>query len=72
MTSDSEDGDIGTDLFQEPEGYFEPEKEPTFATHKLLVGQELTVRLVGHNPLWVRVILNFVAPSSRLRSGARR
>lgn len=50
MSSDSEDG---LDLFQEPEGYFEPEKEPTFVSHKLLDGRELNLRLVGHNPLWV-------------------
>jgi len=48
--SDSE-GEIG--IFQEPEGYYEPEKEPTFVTHKLLDGRELNLRLVGHNPLWV-------------------
>ena len=50
MSSDSEDG---LDLFQEPEGYFEPEKQPTFVSHKLLDGRELNLRLVGHNPLWV-------------------
>lgn len=51
MASDDEGG---LDLFQEPDGYFEPEKEATFATHKLLSGKEFNVRLVGHNPLWVR------------------
>ena len=40
-------------IFDEPEGYFQPEKEPTFVTHKLLDGRELNLRLVGHNPLWV-------------------
>lgn len=40
-------------LFQEPADFFEPEKQATFASHQLLSGQELTVRLVGHNPLWV-------------------
>ena len=52
MASDDEGG---LDLFQEPADYFEPEKEATFATHKLLSGKEFTVRLVGHNPLWVRL-----------------
>jgi nicotinamide N-methyltransferase len=52
MVSDSED--VGIDLFQEPEGFYEPEKQPTFATHKLLSGKDLSIRLVGHNPLWVR------------------
>ncbi|KAK3209598.1 hypothetical protein GRF29_44g91045 [Pseudopithomyces chartarum] len=50
MVSDSED--VGIDLFQEPEGFYEPEKQPTFATHNLLSGKDLSIRLVGHNPLW--------------------
>jgi hypothetical protein len=53
MASDDEDG--GLDLFQEPADFYEPEKEATFATHQLLSGKEFTVRLVGHNPLWVRL-----------------
>lgn len=52
MTSDAEDE--GLDLFQEPADYYQPEKQATFASHKLLSGKDLTVRLVGHNPLWVR------------------
>jgi nicotinamide N-methyltransferase len=52
MASDSDDE--GIDLFQEPADYYPPEKEATFASHQLLSGKELTVRLVGHNPLWVR------------------
>lgn len=54
MPSDDEGSEGGLDLFQEPEGYYPPEKQPTFATHKLLSGDELKVRLVGFNPLWVR------------------
>jgi hypothetical protein len=52
MASDDEGG---LDLFQEPADFYEPEKEATFATHQLLSGKEFTVRLVGHNPLWVRL-----------------
>lgn len=52
MSSDAEDE--GLDLFQEPADYYQPEKQATFASHKLLSGKDLTVRLVGHNPLWVR------------------
>lgn len=48
--SDSEED---LDLFQEPEGFYEPEKEPTFVSHRLIDGRELNLRLVGHNPLWV-------------------
>jgi nicotinamide N-methyltransferase len=51
MTSDSEED--GVDLFKEPDDYYQPEKTATFASHELLTGKELKIRLVGHNPLWV-------------------
>lgn len=53
-TSDdeSEEGGAG-DLFAEPEGFYQAEKQPTFVTHKTLHGHELTLRLVGSSPLWV-------------------
>ncbi|KAF1972446.1 hypothetical protein BU23DRAFT_554991 [Bimuria novae-zelandiae CBS 107.79] len=54
----SEADDVGIDLFQEPEGFYEPEKQATFASHKLLSGKELTIRLVGHNPLWGHFLWN--------------
>lgn len=50
MDSDSEEA---IDLFQEPEGYFQKEKEPTEVQHRTLDGQILTLHLVGQNPLWV-------------------
>jgi len=40
-------------MFQEPAGYFEEEKQPTFVQHELADGTVLNLRLVGHNPLWV-------------------
>jgi nicotinamide N-methyltransferase len=49
----SEGEEEGLDLFQEPTDFYQPEKQATFASHELLSGQKLTVRLVGHNPLWV-------------------
>jgi len=52
-THSDEEGDLG--LFAEPEGYYQPEKQPTFASHAMQDGRELTLRMVGHNPLWVRV-----------------
>lgn len=52
---DSEGGDEGLDLFQEPADFYQPEKQATSASHQLLSGKDLTVRLVGHNPLWVRL-----------------
>lgn len=42
------------DLFQEPDGFYEPEKEPTYAEHRMLSGQTVRVRLVGSHPLYVR------------------
>lgn len=47
--SDSEET---LDLFQEPEGYFRPEQKPTEAQYESRRGT-MTMRLVGHNPLWV-------------------
>lgn len=47
------DDDDGLNLFDEPQGFYQPDKEPTTATHRLLTGQVITLRLVGHNPLWV-------------------
>ncbi|EDU43079.1 methyltransferase [Pyrenophora tritici-repentis] len=54
----SEADEEGLDLFQEPTGFYEPEKQATFASHQLLSGKELTVRLVGHNPLWGHFLWN--------------
>ncbi|RMZ31149.1 hypothetical protein D0859_04742 [Hortaea werneckii] len=54
----SDDESVGGDLFQEPEGYFKPEEEPTFVKHQMLNGNELHLRLVGHNPLWGHLLWN--------------
>ncbi|KAI4940122.1 uncharacterized protein J4E92_001410 [Alternaria infectoria] len=54
----SEADEEGLDLFQEPTDFYEPEKQATFASHQLLSGKELTVRLVGHNPLWGHFLWN--------------
>jgi nicotinamide N-methyltransferase len=48
VDSDSEN----MDLFTEPSDYYPPSPKPTTETHTLLSGKTLTVRLVGHNPLW--------------------
>lgn len=55
--SDSE-GELG--IFEEPEGFYEAEKEPSFVDYTLQSGLKLNLRLVGHNPLWV----SFLAPDS--------
>ncbi|KAI9795992.1 MAG: nicotinamide n-methyltransferase [Piccolia ochrophora] len=46
------------DLFYEPEGFYAAEKAPTSATHWLRSGERVTVRLVGHNPLWGHLLWN--------------
>lgn len=54
MTSSGDEDDAGQlDLFQEPADFYQPEKQPTFANYSLKTGQFLTLRLVGHSPLWV-------------------
>lgn len=54
MTSDGEDLAEHGELFHEPDDYYPPEKPATFVEHTLQSGQQLRLRLVGHNPLWVR------------------
>jgi len=41
-----------SDLFDEPEDFYLPSPKPTTEKHTLLSGRELSLRLVGHNPLW--------------------
>lgn len=57
MSSEADEGE-GLDMFQEPADFYQPEKQATFATHKLQSGSDLTVRLVGHNPLWGHFLWN--------------
>ncbi|WPH02333.1 nicotinamide N-methyltransferase-like protein Nnt1 [Acrodontium crateriforme] len=58
MSNSSDDEDETGGLFQEPEGFYEPEKEPTFVHHRMINGDQLTMRLVGHNPLWGHLLWN--------------
>ncbi|KAF2865525.1 putative methyltransferase-domain-containing protein [Massariosphaeria phaeospora] len=51
-------GEDVLDLFQEPSDYYQSEKPATFASHQLLSGQDLCLRLVGHNPLWGHFLWN--------------
>ncbi|KAF2269905.1 hypothetical protein CC78DRAFT_557775 [Lojkania enalia] len=51
-------GDGNINLFEEPADFYQPEREPTFAIHKFLSGNEVRVRLVGHNPLWGHYLWN--------------
>lgn len=52
MLSD-EDDNLDNTMFQEPNGYFQPQMPYTHTDYTLLSGQKLRLRLVGHNPLWV-------------------
>ncbi|TVY52387.1 Protein N-terminal and lysine N-methyltransferase efm7, partial [Lachnellula cervina] len=50
---DDVDSDPETmDLFTDPPDYYPPSPKPTTETHTLLSGRVLSLRLVGHNPLW--------------------
>lgn len=51
--SDEEDDPVSLDLFQEPADFYQPEKPATFTTYTLQNGQTISLRLVGHSPLWV-------------------
>lgn len=52
MDPSSDSDSEALDLFTEPSDYYPPSPKPTTETHTLLSGQSLTLRLVGHNPLW--------------------
>jgi nicotinamide N-methyltransferase len=51
-THESDSDSEPLDLFNDPPNYYPPSPTPTTETHTLLSGQNLTLRLVGHNPLW--------------------
>ncbi|KAL9078287.1 MAG: hypothetical protein Q9157_002802 [Trypethelium eluteriae] len=46
------DVEDGIDIFKEPDGFYEVEKPGTTETHTMRSGEVLTLRLVGHSPLW--------------------
>ena len=54
-SSDDDDSLSAANLFQEPEGFYQPEKPASFTTYTLRDGHLLNLRLVGHSPLWVRL-----------------
>jgi nicotinamide N-methyltransferase len=45
-------------LFNEPQDFYPPSPKPTTEKHALLSGHELSLRLVGHNPLWGHYLWN--------------
>jgi nicotinamide N-methyltransferase len=61
----STETEIPSDFFEEPEGYFKPEPQPTFETYRrasanVKAGQPaaIKVRLVGRSPLWGHLLWN--------------
>ncbi|KAK5062897.1 hypothetical protein LTR84_004973 [Exophiala bonariae] len=58
-TSSDENDDLGSsDLFQDPEGFYEPDKPATVTSYSLKSGRRIDLRLVGHSPLWGHLLWN--------------
>jgi EEF1A N-terminal glycine/lysine methyltransferase len=53
MASSGGSDDEPFDLFNEPADYYPPEKPHKFVEYTLKNGQTLSLRLLGHSPLWV-------------------
>lgn len=60
MSSSSVSDDETLNIFDEPDGYYEPEAPPTTVFHHTLSGQKLALRLVGRSPLWVGTLLSSI------------
>jgi EEF1A N-terminal glycine/lysine methyltransferase len=58
MSTFDTDLEESLDLFADPPGYYVPPAEPTTETYTLLSGSALSLRLVGHNPLWGHYLWN--------------
>lgn len=54
---DSDQDSDAVDLFQEPDDFYQPEKPASFTKYTLKDGQVISLRLVGHSPLWVRIAM---------------
>lgn len=65
MANEIDSGEETLDLFKEPEGYYEPEKQHTFVNYTTQHGRILNLRLVGHNPLWGHHLWNGAKTISR-------
>ena len=64
--SDPDDDDDAFSMFQEPKGFYQPEKQPTVVSYETITGHELYLRLVGHSPLWVGItpiLISFLSTS---------
>ncbi|KIX04066.1 uncharacterized protein Z518_07619 [Rhinocladiella mackenziei CBS 650.93] len=60
MDDGSDDGQASEslDLFQEPPDFYQPDKPATFTNYTLKNGHTVTLRLVGHSPLWGHLLWN--------------
>jgi nicotinamide N-methyltransferase len=58
MSAPNTDLEGSLDLFIDPPGYYPPPPKPTTETHILLSGNTISLRLVGHNPLWGHYLWN--------------
>jgi hypothetical protein len=54
MSIEDEDVENDSNLFKEPDDFYQQEKPPTFVDYTLADGRALKLRLVGQSPLWVR------------------
>jgi EEF1A N-terminal glycine/lysine methyltransferase len=52
MSDSNPENDEPLNIFEDPKDYYPPSPKPTTEKHTLLSGYELSLRLVGHNPLW--------------------
>ena len=62
------DDNLADSMFREPEGYREAERSPTFTEYHMRSGEVLSLRLVGHNPLWVSQLPSYTCFSSSYSS----
>ena len=63
MGSSNADGDEPADIFQEPLGYYPPEKPPQFIEYSLKAGHLLSLRLLGHSPSGCAQLLDYRDPA---------
>ncbi len=62
-SNDDENEEDYVNIFEEPEGFYKPEAQPTSASYQTLQGIDLNLRLVGNSPLWVgRDLLSYFMP----------
>ena len=66
--STSDEDEIAGGMFDEPEGFRQPEKACAHESYQLKDGRTLSLRLVGSNPLWVGLRVVWVCKYDTLHS----